>query len=79
MAAAAQAAQDQALAFLANFEEMDCTLLLCGFTSPVQRFCLIDREGLDTLLESFGDIPDDTFDRTARTWESRDNRTRISF
>jgi hypothetical protein len=55
MAAAAEA---QALAFLANFEEMDHTLLSCGFTSPVQHFCLIDQEGLDT-LELFGDIPDD--------------------
>jgi hypothetical protein len=75
MAAAAEA---QALAFLADFPEMDRTLTLCGFTSPVQRFRLIDQEGLDT-LESFGDIPDGTFDRTARTWESKDNRNRISF
>jgi hypothetical protein len=75
MAAAAEA---QAPAFLANFEEMDRTLLLCIFTSPVQRFRLIDQEGLDT-LESFGDIPDDTFDCTACTWESKDNRNRISF
>jgi hypothetical protein len=77
-AAAADAAEAQALAFLAGFEEMDRTLLLCGFTRPVQRFRLIDQEGLDT-LESFGDIPDETFDRTARTWESKDNRNRISF
>jgi hypothetical protein len=75
MAAVAEA---QALAFLADFEEMDRTLLLCGFTSPVQRFRLIDQEGLDT-LESFGDIPDDTFDRTARTWENKAATNRIAF
>jgi hypothetical protein len=72
------AAEAQALAFLADFEEMDRTLLLCGFTSPVQRFRLIDQEGLDT-LESFGDIPDDTFDRTTRTWENKTAPNRISF
>jgi hypothetical protein len=53
MAAAAEAAEAQALAFLVDFEEMNRTLLLCGFTSPVQHFRLIDQEGLDT-LELFG-------------------------
>jgi hypothetical protein len=59
MAAAAQA-QAEALEFF------DCTLFLCGFANPIHHFCLVDGEGLDT-LDSFGDIPDETFDRTART------------
>jgi hypothetical protein len=51
---------------------------LCGFANPIHRFRLIDGEGLDT-LDSFGDIPDETFDRTARTWESKGERNRIAF
>jgi hypothetical protein len=77
MAAAAQA-QAEALEFLAEFEEIDHTLFLCGFANPIHRFGLIDGEGLDT-LDSFGDIPDETFDHTARTWESKGERNRIAF
>jgi hypothetical protein len=75
---AAAQARAQALAFLEEFEEMFCTLLLCGFTSPVQHFCLIKQEGLD-MLASFGDIPDEMFDRTVCTWENKDAHNPISF
>jgi hypothetical protein len=80
MAAAAEAeAEAQALAFLTGFGEMDRTLLLCGFMSPVQHFSLIHQEGLD-MLESFGDIvPDEMFDCTACTWERKDNCNCILF
>jgi hypothetical protein len=47
--AAAAQAQAMALEFLAEFEEMDRTLFLCGFANPIQRFRLIDAKGLDTL------------------------------
>jgi hypothetical protein len=67
------AAQAEALEFLEEFEEIDRTLFLCGFANPIHHFCLIDGEGLDT-LDSFGDIPDETFDRTVCMWESKGER-----
>jgi hypothetical protein len=58
-----------ALEFLLEHEEVNQTLILCGFESPVARQRLIQREGFD-LLDSFGDIADESVEGMARRNES---------
>jgi hypothetical protein len=47
-APAVPAADIAALSFLAQHPEMDIVLTLCGFTEPIARQRLIQREGFDT-------------------------------
>jgi hypothetical protein len=68
-APAVPAADIAALAFLAEHPEMDVVLTLCGFTEPIARQRLIQREGFDT-LESFGDFSSESIDSMARRHES---------
>jgi hypothetical protein len=47
---------------------MNQVLTLCGFVNPVDRACLIEIEGLDT-LDAFGDFSDDSIEQMARKYE----------
>jgi hypothetical protein len=58
-----------ALEFLLKHEEVNQTLILCGFESPVARQHLIQREGFDS-LDSFRDITDESVEGMARRNES---------